>query len=339
MAGLRSPSDESDIFSLYSQHTEAGPSTPTRTQSIPPVVSPFRRARSVARRNTGQLNNEAAKSNNVLSAVPEDRESILDSGFRAAPISTNTPMPSTPPPKRVTLVDSGVSSPSPGKSAKDLINQWESMSPRASTFGHDQTSSRAVTIQTPPPLTSKNLPPPPSNPPEKKRSPLRQSFRNILSVFGKKSKNKATSAGVSNSDDPFVGSALSSETSSSVALRSGSVLYFRTSPGSSALGSSWTPCTADLHPTHILLSIQTPQGDSSQMISLSGCTDVRSVSLKDLGSSELSSLPRSEGGDENPDGPKVFEIVFGVAGEDGERTHRFAVRTVKDRAWWVSGIW
>lgn len=209
------------------------------------------------------------------------------------------------------------------------------MSPRASTFTQEQLTSRTITIQTPPRPSTKSLPPPPSSPPEKKRSPLRQSFRNILSVFGKKPKNKTTGAISSSSDDPFVARSSSSEMSTSVALRSGSVLYLCTSSGSSPLGSGWTPCTADLHPTHILLSLQ----NSTQTISLSGCTDVRSVSLKDLDAKELESLPRSEGGDENPDGPKVFEIVFGAGGEDGERTHRFAVRTVKDRAWWVSGIW
>lgn len=326
MAGLRSPSDETDIFSLYSQRTESGPSTPTKTHAIPPIVSPFRRARSVARRNPGHLDNELAKTTiNALSAVPEDGEPIRS---RVAPAGANA-MPSTPPPKRVSLADPGVSSPSPGRSAKDLINQWESMSPRASTFGQEQQpTSRTATIRTPRPST-KNLPPPPSNPPDKKRSPLRQSFRNILSVFGKKPKNKPTDVVNSTSDDPFVSRSSSSETSSDTALRSGSVLYFCNSSGP-----AWTPCTAGLYPTRILL-----QGDSTQKISLSECTDVRSVSLKELDSEQLDTLPRSGGGDENPDGPKVFEVVFGAQGEDGERTHRFAVRTVKDRAWWVSGIW
>lgn len=64
------------------------------------------------------------------------------------------------------------------------------------------------------------------------------------------------------------------------------------------------------------------------------------MSLKDLEPREKASLPLGAGGDENPDGPKVFELIFDArSGEEGGYTVRFAVRTVKDRAWWVSGIW
>lgn len=196
---------------------------------------------------------------------------------------------------------------------------------------------------------------------EKKTSPLRQSFRNLLSVF-KKGKRfgrenlkvepyvYSKETGLSFPDEklyqippkakhesdlfaPNCGS-LGSRicTSPTYSLHTGPLLHLSqpTSPSSPILP-VWIPCDAVLHQSHILLTSATTQGiRRTDVVSLRACTDVKSLTSSDIGLEQRALLPTME----KSEIPKVFELVF-----DGKEKQRFAVLTVKDRAAWVSAIW
>jgi hypothetical protein len=194
---------------------------------------------------------------------------------------------------------------------------------------------------------------------EKKTSPLRQSFRNLLSVFkkGKRfGKEKVEpyiypkEAALSFPDeklskipprakhesDPFApdSGSLGSRicTSPTYSLHTGPLLHLsQPTTASSPILPVWIPCDAVLHQSHILLTSATTQGiRRTDVVSLRACTDVKSLASGDIGAEQKALLPTIE----NSAVPKVFELVF-----DGKEKQRFAVPTVKDRAAWVSAIW
>ena len=195
---------------------------------------------------------------------------------------------------------------------------------------------------------------------EKKRSPLRQSLKNFLSVFSKRGKASSKdsvdissrsprvvlfphSESKSPSEDPFIDRRPSTQfqedgdcgssicRSPTYALHSGQLLHlFESSPFSSQILPVWTSCQAILHNTHLLLTSQTSQGiASTDVVSLSNCTDVRSVSIKDLDPDEHDLLPAFE-----QETARVFELIF-----EGKKRERFAAASIQARAGWVSAIW
>ena len=194
---------------------------------------------------------------------------------------------------------------------------------------------------------------------EKKTSPLRQSFRNLLSVFkkGKRvGKEKVEpyiypkETGPSFPDerlskisprdkyesDLFTpnGGSLGSRicTSPTYSLHTGPLLHLsQLASASSPILPVWIPCDAVLHQSHILLTSATAQGiRRTDVVSLRACTDINSLTSGDIGAEQRALLPTME----NSADPKVFELVF-----DGKEKQRFAVPTVKDRAAWISAIW
>ncbi|THH15640.1 hypothetical protein EW146_g4865 [Bondarzewia mesenterica] len=238
------------------------------------------------------------------------------------------------------------------RSTKELIRQFELLDPTPPVSSLVRTPSPAVNVK-----RFQGLSPPRPGKVEKKKSPLRQSLRNLLSVFSKKGKasNKDNSdtflrpprpaapipQGNISLDDPFLETRLDPVSrkqtkpgsaiciSPTYALYSGSLLHL-SGPSSSILP-VWTSCEVVLHATHLLLTSRTSQGTpSTEVISLLNCADVRSLSLKDLEQDERDLLPAQR----KEDTVKVFELLF-----DDRKGQRFAGPSVKERAGWVSAIW
>ena len=195
---------------------------------------------------------------------------------------------------------------------------------------------------------------------EKKTSPLRQSFRNLLSVFkkGKRfgkekvepyiysketapafpdEKKSKTPSRAEYDSDPFVlnNSGLGSRICTSptaYSLHMGPLLHLSLpTSASTPILPVWIPCDAVLHRSHILLTSPTAQGiRRTDIVSLRACTDITSLASGDIDTEQRALLPTMENSAE----PKVFELLF-----DGKENQRFAAPAVKDRAAWVSAIW
>ncbi|KAH9919329.1 uncharacterized protein B0H18DRAFT_1122581 [Fomitopsis serialis] len=260
--------------------------------------------------------------------------------------------------------DPSTDSPSAGLSrrgtTKELIGRFESMSPTKAPSGH-RLETPSLRPGAYPAIEKTN-----------KRSPIRQSIRSFLSVFkkstGKTAGELSTVAGrvggqvlqerinssrisVSTSRDrpstlsvPRVSeleirgplNICKTPISPTTARHSGPVLYLSRPPTSSAgLHPVWTHCTAMLHSTHLLLTSETSGGHpSTNIIAFRECADVRSLSSTELDPSERAMLPSqsAEGGDRQV--WKIFELQF-----EGRPREKLAVRSVGERAAWVSKIW
>lgn len=199
----------------------------------------------------------------------------------------------------------------------------------------------------------------------KDRSPLRQSFRNLISVFKKgkaackdkfenpilftiKSQDSSFVAAQTSyviPDDPLKApiatttnksndvSTVIDASRNSYSSHSGPLLYLSrlSSPLSSPILPVWTTCTATLHVDHILITRHTTQGNpSTQVISLSSCTDVRSLASSEIDPEEKALLPRKGDAEDL----RVFEILF-----EGRPREKFAAISAQERAGWVSAIW
>ena len=195
---------------------------------------------------------------------------------------------------------------------------------------------------------------------EKKTSPLRQSFRNLLSVFkkGKRfgkekvepytyqkeivpsfpdEKKSKTTPRAEHESDPFdlnngsLGSRICTSPTA-YSLHMGPLLHLSLPTStSSPILPVWIPCDAVLHRSHVLLTSATAQGiRRTDVVSLRACTDITSLASGDIDVEQRALLPTME----NSADPKVFELLF-----DGKEKQRFAAPTVKDRAAWVSAIW
>ena len=242
------------------------------------------------------------------------------------------------------------------RSTKELIKRFESMSvddsPKALPAHHGTRSTPAHTHRADVGLFT------PRTQVEKKTSPLRQSFRNLLSVFKKGKRfgkekvepyiypketgrsfpeersSKIPPRAKHDSDLFSPNGSLGSRicTSPTYSLHTGSLLHLSESTSaSSPILPVWLPCDAVLHQSHILLTSATTQGiRRTEVVSLRACTDVKSLASGDIGAEQRALLPTIE----NSAVPKVFELVF-----DGKDKQCFAVSTVKDRAAWISAIW
>ena len=185
--------------------------------------------------------------------------------------------------------------------------------------------------------------------------PIRESFRNLLSVF-KRSKpmlkdlppprsarapapstGKSEPAGARGRDGltlqiPQSGLAASDKIICISPVeahkgKAGSLLYLSRIPGSD-LPPIWMACSAQLHSTHILVTWDTPQGNPSpRLVPFTACTDVRSLTPTDLDPVERALLPAGQTW-------KVFEIIF-----EGRAGEKFAANSLTERATWVSAIW
>jgi hypothetical protein len=228
------------------------------------------------------------------------------------------------------------------QSTKQLINRYESISiADVSRPVSTSTSNRASTA------TSKGVIG------KKDKSPLRQSFSNLLSVFKVgKGTSKDSSPVMSPSrpseqrlsvlpDDFSVlvhggcmeigASEVPSKLQKQAYLFSGTLLYLSrpsTVQYTSPTLPVWTTCTTSLKPGEILLTMH--GSPSTHIISLANCTDVRSLSLNQLDLNERAMLPTKGDTEEL----KVFEILF-----EGHPREKFAATSVQERAGWVSAIW
>jgi len=170
---------------------------------------------------------------------------------------------------------------------------------------------------------------------KKDKSPIRQSLRNLFSVFKKVNVSGKYKLNESTTAINLPGQIL---TSSSVLdfkppgrKRTGPLLYLsRTSQPSSSFPilPVWTACSVTVESNTMVISWLTSHGNPSfHTIQLSNCTDVRSLSSQQLDAEECALLPDTEEF-------KVFEILF-----EGRPREKFAAISVRERAEWVSAIW
>ncbi|KAL5528481.1 hypothetical protein ACEPAF_7617 [Sanghuangporus sanghuang] len=229
-------------------------------------------------------------------------------------------------------------------STKDLISRYESMSPSPlgtpsktpipSPLGLRQDSTFSETSSCRPLSALK----------QKGRSPLRDSFRNLMSLFGKKGKGKDDGSSLLSSR--YEDSVLSSSPANALSvspqvqqntpritddqppLRSGQVLYLARS-GSDATLPVWTNCKASLLEDRILLEWLTAYGNpSSSTVMLRKSTDVHSLAKSQVDPVEKSLLPLT-GQDSY-----IFELTY-----PGGIPEKFALMSVAERSAWVSCIW
>jgi hypothetical protein len=182
-------------------------------------------------------------------------------------------------------------------------------------------------------------------PRKREKSPIRQSIKNLLSVL-----KKGTIGLSKRSDDkldvPYVGfqskeeecKSSSSEWSTnhskdttksrpSRKKQTGSLLYLAGEQGSLA----WTTCNVTLEVNKIVLASFTPNMDLYvHDIALSHCVDIHSLSHAQLDADEAVLLDAVADGGKM----KVFEILF-----KGRSREKFAAKTVRERAGWISAIW
>lgn len=180
---------------------------------------------------------------------------------------------------------------------------------------------------------------PEDKPHKKEKSPIRQSIRNLLSVF-----KKGTSGLSKKSDDklgvPSLGRPSKEEESEDTACptnqtskprpkkkQTGSLLYLTREQG----GLAWTTYNVTLEENKIILASFTPNMELCvHEIALSHCADIHSLSHVQLDAEEAALLDVVTGADKM----KVFEILF-----EGRSSEKFAARTVRERAGWISAIW
>jgi len=244
------------------------------------------------------------------------------------------------------------------RSTKELIQRFESMSADNPPKAWPPHGTQGALVSTNLNRADIGLFTPPFRA-EKKTSPLRQSFRNLLSVFKKGKlygKEKMEAYGVSKESkpslpnkklpsippaaehepDPFtinsgtLGSRIC--TSPTYSLQTGALLHLSPpTTASSPILPVWIPCDAVLHRSHILLTSATTQGiPRTDVVSLRACTDVKSLAPGEIGIEQRAMLPAME----NSTNPRVFELIY-----DGKEKQLFAAPTVKDRAAWVSAVW
>ncbi|TFK26505.1 hypothetical protein FA15DRAFT_277427 [Coprinopsis marcescibilis] len=179
----------------------------------------------------------------------------------------------------------------------------------------------------------------------KDKAPLRQSFRNLLAIL-----KKARPGNKSDSDKPIFPPSTASKPRhvhskdlpllplalgdvsrpflSRSQTQTGTLIYF-THP-------VWTTCTISLKGSKLTVSWFNDLIPSIHEIDLGRCTDIRSIGIGALDPPSAAALlpfNSTDDGDGEQD-VKLFEILF-------ERKQRelFAVRSVRERAKWISAFW
>ncbi|KAI0766515.1 hypothetical protein BC629DRAFT_1596351 [Irpex lacteus] len=244
--------------------------------------------------------------------------------------------------------DSRPDTPASKRSTKELVGKYESLS--HATTSKPSRPSIASSKQS-------NLATPENREKKKGKSPIRQSFRNILSVFSKKGRSTRDPSITATPElldaNPQVKSLLSPKVpklepltipgaspapravASPIACNTPSSLHsgrlFHMSRQASGSLPVWTDCDILLHPTHMLITWMTSLSNpSTEIVALAQCTDVRSLSVEDLAEEERGMLPTVT----EPNGVFVFELLF-----EGKGREKFVAHSLKDRAGWVSAIW
>ncbi|KAF8813861.1 hypothetical protein BYT27DRAFT_7180635 [Phlegmacium glaucopus] len=166
---------------------------------------------------------------------------------------------------------------------------------------------------------------------KKEKSPIRQSIRNLLSVLKKGtsglSKKSDDKLPVGRQDSTKDSTKESSKPRPSRKKQTGSLLYLTHEQGSLA----WTTCNATLEENKIVLASFTSNMELRvHEIVLSHCADIHSLSLVQLGPEDAALLDAVVDSDKM----KFFEILF----EGGSR-EKFAAKSVRERAGWISAIW
>lgn len=228
---------------------------------------------------------------------------------------------------------------------KELVGKYEQLSSPTKSARPTVASSDQSSLATPESGEKKG----------KGKSPIRQSFRSLLSVFSKKGRLSKDLSGALTPDSLDDGVPISSlrspsarkleplhipttsqaQKSATVAcntpfsLHSGRLFHMsRPSPDSFPV---WTDCTVLLHPSHMLVTWMTSQSNpSTSIVTLAQCTDVRSLALADLVAEERDLLPSTC----EPTELWIFELLF-----EGKAREKFAAVSIKERAAWVSAIW
>jgi hypothetical protein len=208
---------------------------------------------------------------------------------------------------------------------------------------------------------------------KKDKSPIRQSLRNLFSVIKKgagglakrRSEDRLGLAAAAEVPGAAVPPRLSSSSSSaavnegsryfgSVAMKTspaatsarlrrkrmtGPLFYFI--PGGPTLLSSpglpvWTSCSVTLDVDAHKLLVSSFTGSEMELciheILLSRCSDIRSLAVAQLGKEESKALDEIVGPEKET--LRVFEVLF-----EGREREKFAARSVKERAGWISAIW
>lgn len=194
------------------------------------------------------------------------------------------------------------------------------------------------------------------------RSPIRQSLRNLLSVI----KKGAEGIGKRISDErppvadagdageggvPYKGSKdalpafptakahraepVSASAAAPRRRMTGLLLYL--SRGAQLLSPDvpgplvWTACSVTIDGNKLAVAPFGADADAAvHEIMLRRCTDIRSLAPTQLTAEEVNVLERTPDGDTM----RVFELIF-----DDQRRERFAAKSVRERAGWISAIW
>lgn len=345
----------SEIYSLYSHPMTRASSI---TQDSEPLTTPPDETFLGHRYKAGAADGKAAASHDAVhirSATPETLRYLAPERRLDALHETPEHEESPYGPYFSLPRDPTSSGPSPAglarkRTTKELIGRFESMSERSEARTAVSSVSTKVEQRRARPGAY------PAIEQKKGRSPIRQSIRNILSVFKKNKsawKEQGGESGIAEEAgrpqverQPAYGtpthtvpqlSALKESKDLSQcttplepghARRSGPLLHL-SHDISPSVHPVWANCTATLHSTHLLLTWHTRRGNpSTDIISFNACTDVRSMSLSELDANERAMLPV------DAREAKVFELLF-----EGRPREKFAAKNVGERATWVSAIW
>ena len=227
--------------------------------------------------------------------------------------------------------------PSGYRSTKELINRFESMTP--SIVSSETESLRVPNMRRDHPLPELPLNRPLSSMKDRKRSPLKESFRNLIHLFAKKRSGKEDGSTLSSSPyntpipTPTVHSTPRSHCSfvpleTLELLHSGPLLYL-SRPSVDSMLPVWISCKASLFSDRLVLEWHTAFGNpSSSIIALGKSSDVHSLSNTQVDQTERKLLPQDS------QGAHMFEISY-----PGGSPEKFATTTVSERTAWVSCIW
>ncbi|KIJ61328.1 hypothetical protein HYDPIDRAFT_42730 [Hydnomerulius pinastri MD-312] len=357
-------SSTDDVMStVFSMHSRSQPMSRTSTQNTEPLPTPMDERRALRAPKSGV--GGPRKMDLGYSARPQIgvRTSTYESSARENPVGYAGDVESEDPEWHGPYFSiDQVLEPGRGASvrrrhsAKQLINRFESMTREAATaqVRRPPSSARAASeVDT----REAHRPFLTIAPYKNKRRSLSNSLRNFMSVFKKRKDRDQDDEDeftlprrtpefddVQIARDPSPPPKpemfsrpserdLGLSRSKASALLSGPLLYLSrpSSPLASPILPVWTSCTVTLHDSHLLITWYTMHGNpSSKIISLDGCTDVRSLALKHMDPDERALLPtKSVSGD-----LKTFELLF-----EGRSREKFAAVSSQDRAQWVSAIW
>ena len=230
-------------------------------------------------------------------------------------------------------------------STKLLINRFEMLGTPPPPLARGKSTRKQQYVYDYNQTVSLHTPDNKLNPHKREKSPIRQSIKNLLSVLKKGtirlSKKSDDKLGVpyvgprsmegesksSSSEWPTNQAKETSKSRRSGKKQTGSLLYLAGEQGSLA----WKTCNVTLEGNRIVLASFTPNMDLYvREIILSHCVDVYSLSHVQLDADEATLLNEVTDGGKM----KVFEVLF-----KGRSREKFAAKTVRERAGWISAIW